>query len=100
MHCTAVGADSTEKQARDASVFARADLVAADSIEQCKMRGDLRHALAAGTVALNSVRELGAIVAKRAPGRTSQRQITVADLTGIATQDVEIAKAVLAALNH
>lgn len=98
-HITAVGADTAEKQELDASVFASADIVAADSVEQCKARGDLRHALSAGTVSLSAVRELGAIIAKR-KGRTSDRQITIADLTGVATQDVEIAKAVLAVLKR
>ena len=43
--------------------------------------------------------ELGNVVAGRAPGRTSEDQITVADLTGVAVQDIEISKAVLAGLD-
>lgn len=32
------------------------------------------------------------------PGRTSQHQATVADLTGVAVQDIRITRAVLASL--
>ena len=35
--------------------------------------------------------ELGNIIAGKAPGRTSETQITVADLTGVAVQDIQIA---------
>jgi ornithine cyclodeaminase len=44
--------------------------------------------------------ELGQILAEGV-GRTSDQQITVADLTGVAVQDIKIVEAVyLAALNN
>ena len=39
--------------------------------------------------------ELGNIIAGDAPGRTSDEQITIADSTGVAVQDIQISKAVL-----
>ncbi len=38
--------------------------------------------------------ELGDVIGGRSPGRTSEEQITVADLTGVAVQDIQISKAV------
>jgi ornithine cyclodeaminase len=38
------------------------------------------------------------VAAGRRPGRTSDRQITIADLTGVGFQDTVIAAAALAAL--
>ena len=38
------------------------------------------------------------MLAGEAPGRTAPEQVTVADLTGLAVQDVQAAKAVMDAL--
>ncbi len=51
-------------------------------------------ALGAGVTALDAVVELGEIIDGRCRGRRHDAQITVADLTGIATQDIEIATTV------
>ena len=42
--------------------------------------------------------ELGDIIAGRARGRSDEDEITIADLTGVAVQDIQIAKAVWQAL--
>ncbi len=97
-HITAVGADTPEKNELDPALFARAGRVVADSLAQCAVRGELHHALAAGTVARSRVVELGAIAAGAAQGRQSDDEITIADLTGVAVQDIKIAQAVLAAI--
>ncbi|GIS57008.1 MAG: hypothetical protein CM1200mP1_09460 [Candidatus Neomarinimicrobiota bacterium] len=47
---------------------------------------------------MNSVVELGEVISNKINGRTSDKQITVADLTGVAVQDIQIAKAVLSHL--
>jgi ornithine cyclodeaminase len=93
-HITAVGADTPEKQELDPAVLAKADVVVADSISQCIERGDIAHAVREGLINENSLVELGHIISGNARGRTSQDQITVADLTGVAVQDIQIAKAV------
>jgi len=92
-HITAVGADSAHKQELDAAIFSTADVVVVDSVSQCADHGDLAHAVRAGLIQPTDARELGAVIAGRAPGRTSPAQLTVADLTGVAVQDVQIAKA-------
>ncbi|HEX2591677.1 MAG TPA: hypothetical protein VHL34_09295 [Rhizomicrobium sp.] len=97
-HITAVGADTPEKNEIDASVFAKADRIVADSTAQCATRGDVHHALAKGVIAQDRIVELGAIIAGDAAGRQSDNEITIADLTGVAVQDITIAQAVVAAL--
>jgi ornithine cyclodeaminase len=98
MHITGIGADSEGKQELDAEVFARADLVVTDAIAQALVRGDISHALKTGTIGAARVVQLGDIVTGAAAGRSSESQITIADLTGVAVQDIEIAKAVLAVI--
>jgi ornithine cyclodeaminase len=93
-HITAVGADAAHKQELDPAILQRADLVVADSILQCSERGDSAHALRAGLISKDRMVELGNVISGAAPGRTSESQITVADLTGVAVQDMQIAKAV------
>lgn len=97
-HITAVGSDTVGKQELESAILGRADLVVADSLSQCRERGEIAHALGAGSLVESDVVELGEVLARRAPGRTSPEQITVADLTGLAVQDVQAAKAVMDAL--
>ena len=96
-HITAVGSDTPQKQELDAAILSRADVVVADSIEQCLVRGEIHRALEAGSIDRGDVVELGDVIAGRTPGRTSEDQITVADLTGVAVQDIKIAEAVFQA---
>lgn len=93
-HITAVGADTPHKQELEAAILQQADLVVADSILQCLERGEIAHAIEAQVVEQETLVELGQIISGRSPGRTSDDQITVADLTGVAVQDIQIAKAV------
>ena len=97
-HVTAVGADSPGKRELDPKLLARAARVVADSRSQCLERGECHHALAAGLLDPASLIELGEVIADPALGRTSVNQLTIADLTGVAVQDIQIATAVLAAL--
>ncbi|MBW1867087.1 MAG: ornithine cyclodeaminase family protein, partial [Deltaproteobacteria bacterium] len=98
-HITAMGSDTHLKQELDSKILQRADIVVADSIEQCLSRGEISKALEAGLIKKEDLIELGDVIAGRQPGRTSDEQITVADLTGVAVQDIQIAKAVHKALN-
>jgi ornithine cyclodeaminase len=81
----------------DAAILGRADLVVADSISQCLLRGEIHHAIKAGKIAEGDLIELGNIIAGKAVGRCAVQQISVADLTGVAVQDIQIAGAVYAA---
>ena len=78
-------------------ILQRADLVVADSILQCRERGEIAHALRAGAIDAGSLLELGQIIAGKQHGRTGESQVTIADLTGVAVQDIQIAKAVFQA---
>ena len=51
-----------------------------------------------GAIGKDRVVELGNVIMKYARGRTSDSQITVCDLTGVAVQDYQIAKAVYESL--
>lgn len=97
-HITAMGSDTPEKQELDPAILHKADLIVADSISQCKERGEIAHALRVGLVRPGGLVELGNIISGEALGRTSGEQITVADLTGVAVQDIAIAKAVYKAI--
>jgi ornithine cyclodeaminase len=97
-HITAVGSDTPEKQELDSGILIRADVIVADSMPQCRLRGEIHKALEAGLIKEDRCVELGAVIAGREKGRTSDSQITVVDLTGVAVQDIEIAAAVYRAL--
>jgi ornithine cyclodeaminase len=97
MHVTALGSDSPGKQELDADCLARADLIVVDRYPQCAVFGEVAHALARGVIAEDDVHaELGAIVAGRTRGRTSDDQITIADLTGVGFQDTAIGSLAMA----
>ncbi len=97
-HITAVGSDTRSKQELDSSILGEADVVVADSIAQCKIRGEISKAMQSGILDESEVIELGAVIAGDVTGRTSDDQISVADLTGVAVQDIKIASAVYKAL--
>ena len=92
LHVTAVGSDAPGKQELDPAVLGRADRVVVDRRTQAERLGELRSALAAGTVGPDRpVDELGEVVAGTKPGRRSADEITVCDLTGTGVQDTAIA---------
>lgn len=96
-HITAIGADAPGKQELDVSLVARADLLVVDSTSQCLDHGEVSHAAERGLVKLEDIQEIGTILNGTGAGRTNDGQITIADLTGIAAQDIAMANAVLAA---
>jgi len=91
-HITAMGSDDHGKQELEAALLARADLVVADSISQCVDHGECFHAVKDGLISEDSILELGNVIKDPAQGRSDDQQITVVDLTGIAIQDIQIAK--------
>ncbi len=93
-HITAMGSDDLDKQELEAALLAKADLVVADSISQCAQYGECLHAIQGGLIEEGSILELGQVIKDPATGRTSEDQITIADLTGVAIQDIQIAKMV------
>jgi len=94
VHVTAVGSDSPGKHELEAACLECADLLVVDRYGQCAAFGELKHALEAALLTRHDVYgELGEIVAGRKPGRSSDTQLTVADLTGVGFQDTAIASA-------
>jgi ornithine cyclodeaminase len=98
-HITAIGSDTPHKQELDVGVLADADLVVADSLMQCRLRGEIFKALEAGVITENVVVELGQVIGGGARGRTAASQVTVFDSTGVAVQDIKIANAVYDAMD-
>jgi len=97
-HITAVGADSPDKHELDVRVLGKADKVVADRLDQCIRMGEIHHAVEAGVFRPADVYgELGEIAAGLKPGRTSDDEITVADLTGVGVQDAALAELVVVA---
>ena len=97
-HITAMGSDDHGKQELEAELLAKADRVVADSVSQCIDHGECFHAVKEGKVEEGSILELGNVIKNPGIGRTSEEQITVADLTGVAIQDIQIAKMVAGTL--
>ena len=94
-HITALGSDGAGKQELDARIYEKVDLAVVDSVPQCVLLGESHYAIEAGIIAEAALVELGAIISGNAAGRHNDEQITVADLTGVAVQDIQIAKSIL-----
>ncbi len=92
LHITAMGSDSPEKQELHPEVLKNADLYVCDRLSQCLTHGELHHAVDAGLLdGKNGINELGSVSIGEHPGRTSNDEITVCDLTGVGVQDTAIA---------
>jgi ectoine utilization protein EutC len=93
LHITAMGSDAEHKQELFADVFNHVDLVVCDRKTQAFRLGELHHAQAAGSLPPeDEIVELGELTSGMKPGRTSDNQITVCDLTGVGIQDTQIAR--------
>ena len=97
-HITAMGSDTPEKNELDSRILEKANVVVGDSLEQCKSRGEIFKAVSAGILNAEKLVELGNVIAGKAAGRRSDDQITIADLTGVAVQDIQISVGVYKAL--
>jgi len=90
----AVGADNEDKQELEPALLRRSKVVA-DLLEQAASIGELHHAIDLGLMTRDDVySELGEIVARGKPGRSSPDEIIIFDSTGMALQDVIAAAAV------
>lgn len=93
-HITAVGADSPHKQELDPRLFQKAQLIVADSRTQCIERGDLAHAIKQNLIQKEKIIELGDIISGKSSGRSTDEELSIVDLTGLAVQDIQVAKSV------
>jgi alanine dehydrogenase len=64
-----------------------------DDWEQASHGGELAAAVEAGVVTRDAVTELGSVLAGEADGRRSDEDVTLFDSTGLAIQDLAIARA-------
>ncbi|MFX0151806.1 MAG: ornithine cyclodeaminase family protein [Candidatus Hodarchaeota archaeon] len=99
-HITAMGSDTPEKQELDPVILQKADRVIVDSVSQAQSRGECFHALKEGKIVKEELVELGRMISNKKFQRASDQEITVADLTGVAVQDIQISKAVYEGLKQ
>jgi ornithine cyclodeaminase len=97
-HISAIGSDTPEKQEVDSRILSQADIVVVDSLPQSELRGEVYKATTAGILDAGDVLELGNVIANKDLQRQTDDQLTVFDSTGVAVQDIQVAKAVYNAL--
>ena len=98
-HVSLMGADGPGKAEIAVPELARSR-VFCDEWEQASHGGELAAAVEQGAVRRDDVTELGLVLTGGAPGRSSDDEITLFDSTGLAIQDLGIAKAALAAADE
>ena len=92
-HVSAIGANALTRREIDERAVLRADVIAADSVEQAKIEcGDLAFVVEAGKLSWESVRELSDVVASGLDREPAA--ITLFESQGIAIEDVAVAKVV------
>ena len=94
-HASLMGADGPGKAEVAVEELRRAHLFC-DEWEQASHGGELAGAVEAGVVTHRDVTELGAVLTGEAGGRRSAGDITLFDSTGLAIQDLAIAKVAFA----
>ena len=88
----AMGSDAHYKNEVSPEALAAADLYVCDRLSQVRLLGEMHHAIEAGKVDPHAVfPELGEIIAGEKPGRESDDQCILCDLTGTGVQDTAIA---------
>ena len=92
-HVSLMGADGPGKAEVALAELGRANLFCDDWEQACsKGIGDIGQGVAAGFITRDDVTELGAVLAGEADGRRSADDITLFDSSGLAIQDLAIAK--------
>jgi ornithine cyclodeaminase/alanine dehydrogenase-like protein (mu-crystallin family) len=94
-HVSLMGADGPGKAEVAVEELARAS-VFCDDWEQASHGGELAAAVEAGVLRRAGVTQLGDVLAGAAPGRAGDDEITLFDSTGLAIQDLAIARAAVA----
>ena len=90
-HITAIGSDTPTKQELDSRLFKRADRIIVDSITQCATRGEVFRAVQNQHLDIQNTEELGTLLDQSSLFQRKPKDITIADLTGLAVQDLAIA---------
>lgn len=91
-HINAIGADAPGKEELDPLILKNAKIVV-DDYEQATRSGEINVPLTKGIIKEENIHSsIGEIVAGLKPGRTDDKEITVFDSTGLAIQDIAVAK--------
>lgn len=91
-HVNAVGCNYLNKAEIDITTVRRADHIACDSVEACKLEaGDFVAALEDGSLDWPRVHELSDVVLGRETGRANPEDITLFKSVGIALEDLAVA---------
>jgi alanine dehydrogenase len=86
-HIAALGADKGGDQELEASILQRARIFV-DDIRQCRTDGEINVPLSQGLLKEADIAgEIGEVIVGKKKGRTSDKEITLFDSTGIALQD-------------
>jgi alanine dehydrogenase len=93
-HLAVLGADAHGKAEVERAALASCRLFC-DEWRQASSGGELSGAAAEGEITADDVTELGAVLTGAAAGRANADEITLFDSTGLAIQDLAIARAVL-----
>jgi len=94
-HISCVGADMEGKQEIDEMLF-KDNIVVVDDINQAINVGETEKAYKTGIISETDIySEMGEIILGRKKGRTSNKDITIFDTTGIALQDLMTSKIAL-----
>jgi alanine dehydrogenase len=91
MHLNMLGADGPGKAEATVGAVASCSLFC-DEWAQASHGGELTGAIEAGLVSREQVTELGAVLAGEAPGRSGPAAVTLFDSTGLAIQDLAVAR--------
>lgn len=90
-HINAVGADAKGKEELEPLILKKAKVVV-DSFVQSAHSGEINVPFSKGMIKKDDIyAELGVIIAGKKKGRTSDKEITVFDSTGLAIQDLAVA---------
>jgi len=91
-HINAVGADAAGKEELDPAILKEA-MVIVDDIRQASVAGEINVPITEGTFTIDEVcGTLGEIIVGRKQGRKDKDVITVFDSTGVAIEDLAVAK--------
>ena len=93
-HINAIGADAPGKEELDPKILLRAKIIV-DDMEQAAHSGEVNVPISKGILKVEQIAgELGDLLEGKIKGRTSDKDITVFDSTGLAIQDIATASSV------
>jgi alanine dehydrogenase len=91
-HINAIGADAPGKEELEPSLLKEASVVV-DDLRQASTAGEINVPIAKGLYSVNEVHgTLGEVVAHQKRGRKDNKAITIFDATGLAIEDVAVAR--------